>query len=155
MAIATGTMPITITESVDMNDAAGGNTVGDTSTSIAETVTVNDIFKRIISCPTSEIVLYLTHASVPQGYVLDKDLIKYTRITNHDGSNFITLRITDANNDEVALKLAAGNSFMLWTHKTAMSALDVGDAGAVNADIVSMEATADTGACDLEILIAS
>jgi|TARA_R100000084_G_C4635923_1_gene140996 hypothetical protein len=155
MAIGTATMTITITESVDMNNAAGGNTVGDTSTSIAETITVNDIFKRIISCPTSEITLYTTHASNVAGSTFDEDLIKYVRVTNHDGSNFVTLRITDANNDEVALKLAAGNSFMLWTHKTAMSALDAGDAGAVNADIVSMEATADTGACDLEILIAS
>ena len=30
-----------------------------------------------------------------------------------------------------------------------------GAAGAVDADIVSMEAQADTGACDLEMLIAS
>ena len=155
MAIGTATMTITITESVDMNDAAGGNTVGDTSTSIAETVTVNDIFKRIISCPTSEIVLYLTHASVPQGYVLDKDLIKYTRITNHDGSNFVTLRITDGNNDEVAYKLAAGQSFILWGHAASMSAADAATAGAVNADIASVEAQADTAACDLEVLIAS
>ena len=155
MAIGTATMTITITESVDMNDAAGGNTVGDTSTSIAETITVNDIFKRIISCPTSEILLYDTHDSNVAGSTFDDDLIKYERITNHDGSNFVTLRITDANNDEAAIKLAAGNSFMIWTHKTAMSAADAADAGAVNADIVSMEATADTGACDLEILIAS
>ena len=103
MAIATGTMTITITESLDV-----GTTVMDTSTSVSETITVNDIFKRVISCPTSEIVLYLTHASVPQGYVLDKDLVKYVRITNYDGSNYVTLRVTDGNNDEFAYKLEAG-----------------------------------------------
>ena len=155
MAISTATMTITITESVDMNNTAGGGTVGDTVTSIAETVTVNDIFKRVITCPTSEIVLYLTHASVPQGYVLDKDLVKYVRITNHDSSNFVTLRVTDGNNDEFAYKLEAGKSFILWGHAEVMSAADAATAGAVNADIASVEAQADTAACDLEILVAS
>ena len=150
MAIATGTMTITITESLDV-----GTTVMDTSTSVSETITVNDIFKRVISCPTSEIVLYLTHASVPQGYVLDKDLVKYVRITNHDSSNYVTLRVTDGNNDEFAYKLEAGQSFILWGHAASMSAADAATAGAVNADIASVEAQANSGACDLEILIAS
>ena len=150
MAIATGTMTITITESLDV-----GTTVMDTSTSVSETITVNDIFKRVISCPTSEIVLYLTHASVPQGYVLDKDLVKYVRITNYDGSNYVTLRVTDGNNDEFAYKLEAGQSFILWGHAASMSAADAATAGAVNADIASVEAQANSGACDLEILIAS
>ena len=150
MAIATGTMPITITASLDV-----GTTVMDTSTSVSETITVNDIFKRVISCPTSEIVLYLTHASVPQGYVLDKDLVKYVRITNYDGSNYVTLRVTDGNNDEFAYKLEAGQSFILWGHAASMSAADAATAGAVNADIASVEAQANSGACDLEILIAS
>ena len=150
MAIATGTMTLTITESLDV-----GTTVMDTSTSVSETITVNDIFKRVISCPTSEIVLYLTHASVPQGYVLDKDLVKYVRITNYDGSNYVTLRVTDGNNDEFAYKLEAGQSFILWGHAASMSAADAATAGAVNADIASVEAQANSGACDLEILIAS
>ena len=151
MAIATATMTITITEVVDM----GGSNLGDTSTSIAKTVTVNDIYKRIITCPTSEITLYTTHASAVSGAQFDEDLVTYVRVTNHDGANFVTLRITDANADEFAYKLEAGASFILGTHKASMSAADAADAGAVNADIVSMEATADTGACDLEVLIAS
>ena len=150
MAIATGTMTVTITEALDV-----GTTVMDTATSVVETITVNDIFKRVITCPTSEIVLYLTHASVPQGYVFDKDLVSYFRVTNHDTSNFVTLRITDSNNDEFAYKLAAGQSFLLWGHAASMSAADAATAGAVNADIASVEAQADTAACDLEIVIAS
>ena len=150
MAIATGTMTITITESLDV-----GTTVMDTSTSVSETITVNDIFKRVISCPTSEIVLYLTHASVPQGYVLDKDLVKYVRITNYDGSNYVTLRVTDGNNDEFAYKLEAGQSFILWGHAASMSAADAATAGAVNADLASVEAQADTAECDLEVVVAS
>ena len=150
MAIATGTMTVTITEALDV-----GTTVMDTATSVVETITVNDIFKRVITCPTSEIVLYLTHASVPQGYVFDKDLVKYVRVTNHDTTNFVTLRVTDSNNDEFAYKLAAGQSFILWGHAASMSAADAATAGAVNADVASLEAQADTAECDLEIVVAS
>ena len=149
MAIATGTMTVTITESLDV-----GTTVMDTATSVATTITVNDIFKRVITCPTSEITLYTTHASAVAGAQFDEDKIAYVRVTNH-GSQFVTLRLTDANSDEAVYKLEAGKSFILGTHKTAFSAADAATAGAVNADITSMKAQADTGACDLEILIAS
>ena len=150
--IGTGTMTITITESLDV-----GTTIMDTATSVAEEITVNDIYKRLITVPTSEITLYDTHASNVAGSTFDEDLISYVRVTNYGNAadNFVTLRITDANDDEVALRLAHGNSFMLWTHKTAFSAADAATAGAVNADIVSMKATADTGACDVEIVVCS
>ena len=150
MAIATGTLTVTITESLDV-----GTTVMDTATSVAETLTCNDIFKRVITCPTSEKTLYTTHASAVAGSQFDEDKIAYVRVTNYDGSNFVTLRLTDANSGEFVYKLEAGKSFILWTHKTSMNAHATADAGAVDADIVSMEAQADTGACDLEILIAS
>jgi len=150
MAIATGTMTVTITESLDV-----GTTVMDTATSVATTVTVNDIFKRVITCPTSEITLYTTHASAVAGAQFDEDKIAYVRATNHDSSNYVTLRLTDAESNEFVYKLEAGKSFILGTHKTAMSAKDTTDTGAVDADIVSMEAQANTAACDLEILIAS
>ena len=150
MAIATGTMTVTITEALDV-----GTTVMDTATSVATTITVNDIFKRVITCPTSEITLYTTHASDVAGAQFDEDKIAYVRVTNHDSSNFVSLRITDANSDEAVYKLEAGKSFMLHTHKTAFSAADAATAGTVNADIVSMKVLADTAACDLEILIAS
>ena len=149
MAIATGTMTVTITESLDV-----GTTVMDTATSVATTITVNDIFKRVITCPTSEITLYTTHASAVAGAQFDEDKIAYVRVTNH-GSHFVTLRLTDAESNEFVYKLEATKSFILGTHKTAMSAKDTTDTGAVDADIVSMEAQADTAACDLEILIAS
>tara|TARA_R100001594_G_C3955802_1_gene244154 strand:- start:19 stop:474 length:456 start_codon:yes stop_codon:yes gene_type:complete len=149
MAIATGTMTVTITESLDV-----GTTVMDTATSVATTITVNDIFKRVITCPTSEITLYTTHASAVAGAQFDEDKIAYVRVTNH-GSHFVTLRLTDAESNEFVYKLEATKSFILGTHKTAMSAKDTTDTGVVDADIVSMEAQADTAACDLEILIAS
>lgn len=152
MAIATGTMTITITESLDV-----GTTVMDTATSTAVTRTVNDIYKRVITCPTSEILLYDTHDSNVAGSTFDDDLVKYVRITNHDGTNYIILRIKNADNDEFAYKLQAGESFLLWAHESTMNAVDAGtlDIGTGWHDISSVKATANSGACDLEILIAS
>ena len=151
MAIATGTMTITITESLDV-----GTTVMDTATSVVETITVNDIFKRVITCPTEEVTLYTTHESNVAGATFDEDLVKYFRVTNHDSSNYVTLRITDASSDEFIYKLAAGQSFILWGHKASMSAADGATAGAAAdmADILSVEAQAPTAACDLEIIVA-
>ena len=149
MAVGTGTLTVNISESVTLGGKRYGNSVTETIAS------VNDVFERIITCPTSEIVLYLTHASVPQGYVFDKDLVQYVRVTNHDATNFVSLRVTDSNNDEFVYKLEAGQSFVLWGHAASMSAADAATAGAANADIASIEAQADTAACDLEVIVAT
>jgi len=149
MAVGTGTLTVNISESVTLGGKRYGSSVTETIASI------NDVFERIITCPTSEIVLYLTHASVPQGYVFDKDLVKYIRVTNHDATNFVSLRVTDSNNDEFVYKLEAGQSFVLWGHAASMSAADAATAGTANADIASIEAQADTAACDLEVIVAT
>ena len=152
MAIATGTMTITITESLDV-----GTTVMDTATSVAKTVTVNDIYKRVVSCPTSEILLYDTHDSNVAGSTFDDDLVTYVRVTNHDSSNYVILRVKNADNDEFAYKLNAGESFLLWKHEATMNAATAAtiDIGTGWHDITSLKATANSGACDLEIVIAS
>ena len=150
MAIATGTMTITVTESLDV-----GTTVMDTATSVATTVTVNDIYKRVILCPMSEVTLYDTHASNVAGSTFDEDLITYMRITNHDSANFVTLRLVDGNSDMFVYKLAATKTFILGTHKTCMSAKEAEATGGIDASIASVKAQADSGACDLEIVIAS
>ena len=149
MAVGTGTLTVNISESVTLGGKRYGSSVTETIASI------NDVFERIITCPTSEIVLYLTHASVPQGYVFDKDLVQYVRVTNHDATNFVSLRVTDSNNDEFVYKLEAGQSFVLWGHAASMSAADAATAGTANADIASIEAQADTAACDLEVIVAT
>ena len=150
MPIGTSTLTVTVTESITLNGSQQGGT---TTKTIAD---VNDLFKRIITCPTDEITLYTTHESNVAGATFDEDLVKYFRVTNHDGSNYVTLRITDANSDEFIYKLAAGESFIIWGHKTSMSAADGATAGAAGdmADILSVEAQAPTAACDLEIIVA-
>ena len=152
MAIDPGTMTITITESLDV-----GTTVMDTATSVAEEVTVNDIYKRVITCPTSEITLYNTHGSVPQGSTFDNNAVKYMRITNYDGSNYVHLRVSNNEGDEFVYKLAAGQSFILWGHVGTMNASHEAalTLGTGESSIADIGVQANTAACDLEIVIAS
>ena len=155
MAIDTGTMTITITESLDV-----GTTVMDTATSIAETITVNDIFKRVISLlHTAEHTLYTTNdnGAYISGQQFDDENVTYARISNHDASNYITLRLKNANDDEFSYKLGAGKSFILWGHLAAMDAT-AGAAitlGSGDNDIVAISAKADSGTCDVEIVVCS
>tara|TARA_R110002110_G_scaffold188278_1_gene396178 strand:+ start:552 stop:1031 length:480 start_codon:yes stop_codon:yes gene_type:complete len=154
--ITSATFTSTITESINLNGSEQG------STNTVTISSVNEIFKRIISVPTSpEVTLYTTNASTVQGSVFDVDLVQYVRVTNLDDANWCAIRVTDANSDEFIMKLEAGKSFVLGTHSNdgadgAMSAGKAENAGAVpDAAIVSMEAQANSGTCDLEIFIAS
>ena len=155
MAIATGTMTITITEAMDV-----GTTVMDTATSVAETITVNDIFKRVISVlHTAEHTLYTTNdnGAYISGQQFDDENVTYARITNHDSSNNITLRLKNANDDEFSYKLGAGKSFILWGHLAAMDAT-AGAAitlGSGDNDIVAVTAKANSGTCDIELVVCS
>ena len=155
MAIDTGTMTITITESLDV-----GTTVMDSATSIAETITVNDIFKRVISLlHTAEHTLYTTNdnGAYISGQQFDDENVTYARISNHDASNYITLRLKNANDDEFSYKLGAGKSFILWGHLAAMDAT-AGAAitlGSGDNDIVAVTAKANSGTCDVELVVCS
>ena len=148
--IAPASLNITISESITINGQSMGGTNSLVVSNIAE------VFKRIVSVPTSEVTLYSTHDTVVGGSVFDDDLVKYVRITNKDGLNFISLRITSdsAGDDEFVYKLSAGESFLLYSHDTSMTA-STGAAGAVDANIFSVEALADTAEVDVEIFVAS
>ena len=144
-------MTITITESVSLNGTNRGNTI---TKSISN---IHDVMERIITVPTSEVVLYTTDASAVAGSIFDRDYVKYARITNKDASNYVVIRIKNADNDEFAYKLAAGESFVLYGHVASMNAVDAGtlDIGTGWHDISSIKATANSGAVDVEIIVAS
>lgn len=149
MAISNATMTVTITESVSLNGKNRGNTI---TKSISN---IHDVMERILTVPTSEITLYTTHASAIASSTFDKDFVKYVRITNKDASNYIVLRITNAESDEFSYKLAAGESFMLHGHAASTEMKEGTDAGAPDQDITSVEALAVGGAVDVELIVAS
>ena len=139
----------TITESVTINGAVRGSSNTQTITGIL------DVFERTVTVPTSEVTLYSTHATTVAGATLDKDLVKFARITNLDTTNFIDLRVTNENNDEFVYRVYAGQTFILHSHVGTMNATQNAAAGLPNGDITSVEAQANTAACSVEVFVAS
>ena len=140
----------TITESVTINGTNRGNTITQTITGIL------DVFERNVTVPTSEVNLYSTHSTTVAGATLDKDLIKYVRITNTDATNFIMLRVSNDANDEFYYKLGLGESFVLHNHSGSMNGTEnaVASTGGLE-KITDVTAHADTAACSVEVFVAS
>mgnify|MGYP003119901119 CR=1 FL=1 len=143
------TLTTTITESVTINGATRGNT-------ISQDFTIHDVFERVVTVPTSEVTLYSTHASVPEGNVFDDDFVKYARITNLDANNFITLSITNAGSDEALFKVLAGDSFILTLHDDSTSFKEGGAADDASLHAIStIKAQANSAACQVEVFVGS
>ena len=145
------TLKVTITEALTLNSAEQGGTTNLSITGI------NHAYKRIVTVPTSEILLYDTHDTNVAGSTFDDDNIRYVRVTHTGTSNVIVLRVKNADNDEFAYKLNAGESFLLYKHESTMNAVAAGtlDIGTGWHDVTSFKATAPDGACTCEIFIAS
>jgi hypothetical protein len=126
--ITTSSLTVSITEAITLNGVPQGSSTSKTFGSIGS------IFKRIARIPeTAEMTLYDTHDSNIGGSTFDVDLIKYTRITNLDDANAIDIVITSSSDDEVAYKLAAQESLVLYSHKGMLNAHN--EAMTVNAGV--------------------
>ena len=152
------TLSVTHTESITLNGQQFGGTNSFSLTGI------NDISKRIVTVTTTEAVIATFSAAVASAGHYIAASAKYIRFTNLEasGGHFITLTFRNQDNDEVALKLDASQSFV-WNgdNSNGMTAVfnatqDADAASSANfGSLTNIQADADTGSCNLEILIAS
>ena len=150
------TLTSKITESITLDSG----TVDSVHTlSVASIV---EVTKRVFTITTTEVVIAtFSSANASAGHYKAAD-VRYIRFTNLDSTNFITLTFRNQDNDEVALKLDAGQSF-IWNgdNSNGMSAVfnatqDADAASSANfGSLTNIQADADTGDCNLEMLIAS
>ena len=154
--LTAATMTVTVSESITLNGKNQGGTVTKSISSIAE------ITKRILTITTAEAVIATFSAAVASaGHYLAAN-VRYIRFTYLDDTNFVTLTFRNQDNDEAALKLDAGQSF-IWNGDNAngMTAVlnatqDADAASSANfGSLTNIQADADTGSCDLEMFIAS
>ena len=154
--LLSATMTVRIVESIKLNGTEQGAINTKTITGI------NEISKRILTITTAESVIATFSAAVASaGHYVAAD-VRYMRFTNKDDTNFITLTFRNQDNDEVAIKLDAGQSFM-WAADNSGGMVDVfnatqdADAASDTAlgDLTNIQADANTGSCDLEMFIAS
>ena len=150
------TLTSKITESITLDSGTMDSSHTRSIASIAE------VTKRIFTITTAESTIATFSSAVASaGHYIAAD-VRYIRFTNLDGTNFITLTFRNQDNDEVAIKLDAGQSF-IWNGDNSGGMADVfnatqdADAASDTAlgDLTNIQADANTGSCDLEMFIAS
>ena len=152
--LTTSTLRVTIEEDLTLNGVQQGTTNVLTIPSIAE------VSKRIINVPTSEVGLLAMSTAVAAGAYVESD-VRYIRITNLDSENFVSLLFKNENNDEFAVKLDYGQSFIYNADLVGgvvdtMDAVDnAGLTPGTFGDLVTITAMANTAAVDLEFFVAS
>jgi len=151
--LTTSTLRVTIEEDLTLNGVQQGTTNVLTIPSIAE------VSRRIISVPASEVVIVAMSTAVAGGTFVETD-VRYIRITNLDNENFVSLLFKNENNDEFAVKLDYGQSF-IYNADLVGGVVDTMDAidnstltPGTFADLVNITATANTAAVDLEVFVA-
>tara|TARA_R100000988_G_C4007438_1_gene173878 strand:- start:2365 stop:2841 length:477 start_codon:yes stop_codon:yes gene_type:complete len=152
--ISNATMTVTLTESVSLNGSQQG------ATNTLSISNIDEIYKRIVSVPNSEVEILAFSTAVTTGTFIESDVL-YIRITNKDDTNHVGLIFKNENNDEFGVKLDKGQSFIYNGDLAGgvVDTMDAQDGGAdlaanTFADLVNVTAYADTAACDIEILVA-
>ena len=147
---------VTHTEDVTLNGQQFGGT------NVRSISGIYEISKRILTITTTESTIATFSSAVASaGHYIAAD-VRYIRFTNKDGTNFITLTFRNQDNDEVAIKLDFGQSFILNADNVGgmvdiFNATQDADAASDTAlgDLTNIQADANTGSCELEMIIAS
>ena len=129
--ITAATMTVKLTESVTLNGSQQGATNSFTVSS------VNEVFKRIVTCPAnSETTVAVFHSSTADGSLapLDIEDVRYIRVTNKDASVAVTLSLqSDVGEDDSAadesasILLDGGHSFIMTEDAIQRLGNDVAD----------------------------
>ena len=151
-----GTLKVKLQEEIVLNNQVIESSNTRTISSIAE------IYKRILTITTNESTVVTMSGAVASAGHFNDAAVKYMRFTNLDDTNFITLTFRNQDNDEAAIKLDAGNSFMWFADNSGgmVGVLNATQDADANSDIAlgsltNIQADANTGNCDLEMFVAS
>jgi len=151
--VTAATLTVTHTESITLNGVDHG------ATNKLEIGSINEVMKRIVSVPTSEVqVIAMHNTAVSSGTFLEAN-VRYIRITNLDDTNHVTLTFKNDNDDEFAVMLDRGQTFV-YNGDLDGGVVDTMDAAATAlslalGDLVDITAIASTAAVDIEIFVAS
>ena len=136
--ISNATLTVKVTESISLNGSEHGAT---NTMTIAD---IDEVSKRIVSVPQSEVVLLSFSTAVANDTFVEGD-VRYIRITNKDDTNHIYLVFKNEYNNEFCIKLDYAQSF-IYNADRASGVIDTMLANQVALGFT--EATGDTGADD-------
>ena len=148
--ISTATLTVDIVEDLTLD----GRQVGKTTT---KAITgINQAPGAIVTVPfaTNGLALFSLFTAPGLGQYVGTDL-KYCRITNKDGENFITLLFKNlAPDSSFAVKLGAGESYVWWNDQFDSNPTSQDIDNVTFDDIISVVAKANTADCEVEFLLA-
>ena len=145
------TLTTTVTESVVLNGSNQG------SSNTLSITGINDVYKRIVSCPASATTTILTFNDAVSGAAgaVDAQLSKYIRVTNLDSTNPVELAVVGAAT-LYQVTLAAGHIHVLGSADDLMlSEADTSPSFGTMADIVTLQVNPGGNAVSIELFIAS
>ena len=146
-----GTLTVKVTESLTLDGRDYGGASSTTFSSI------KNVTRRIETITVTEASIMAFSTVIGPGQYVPAN-IAYMRFTNLDDTNFITLTFANEDDDEFAVKLDAGKTFVLAGDNSGgmVDVIDAKDSALSYSlgDMKSVTADADTGSCDLEIYIA-
>jgi hypothetical protein len=149
--ISSATLTVTITEAVSLNGSAQG------ATNTLSIASINEIFKRIVTCTASQTTTVLTFNADVHGAAgaIDLQDAKYIRITNKDDTNALELAVVGAAT-LYQVELAAGESHVLGNPEAVMLAeADTSPSFGTMADLASIQVNPGGNAIDVEVFVAS
>ena len=157
--VSNGTLKVTITEQCYLN---GKNQGGSKTFSVSS---INEIFQRVVSIAADDdatVLVFKSTTAIADG-ALDKEDVKYIRITNLDDTNSVNISLQlDSGEDNSAADLSvthlleAGRSFIMGTVDEAVHADD--DAASIVTALTDLESIiVDPGANagQVEVFVAS
>ena len=154
--ISAATLTVTLTESISLNGSQQGATNTKTFASI------NEISKRILTITSNEATIATFSAAVASTGHYNDGNVRYIRFTNKDDTYFVCLTFTNDDNDEFAVKVDAGQSFILCgDNSTGMedifNATQDADAasGTAFGSLTNIQADAEASTVDIEMIVAS
>ena len=150
------TLTTTITESLTLNGSPQGGTNTKTFTGI------NEASKRMLTITTNEATIATFSGAVGSAGHFNDGTVRNIRITNLHATYFVALTFTNDDNDEFAVKLDAGQSFMIFgDNSTGMELIfNATQAAGVDSDtafgsLTSITADAEASTVDIEMIVAS
>ena len=154
--ISNATLTVTLTESITLNGAQQG------ATNTKTFADIDEISKRILTITTNEATIATFSGAVASAGHYNDSAVRYMRFTNKDDTYFVTLTFRNQDNDEVAIKVDAGQSF-IWCGDNAngmssvFNATQDADAASDTAfgSLTNIQADAEASTVDIEMLIAS
>ena len=103
--LSSNTLTVKLVESIKLNGIEQG------ANNTKAIVGINSVSKRIVTVTTTEVAIASFSSAVSQGTYVAAD-VRYIRFTNKDDTNFIYLVFKNEYNNEVCIKLDAGQSFI-------------------------------------------